>query len=812
MRPRVASRFLSLVTALAMVANIVLAGCSQKTAQNASQSTPTPASGGLGGIFGRPPAASNPTSSPESGNVGGGDAGQNAAAAGADVTDIFKSGGAMTPRMAINNFVRRMRTLADNVPKADISVAGLADTLPNDANAVDQYVRDQIRLDIYPGAMRGALGAILSRAANPTDKASLLAALLQRKGMQVRFARGNLSDSEIATLQNLIMAPAPQLQQTVLSGDVVKELNVTDAAVTAARSRHAADTAQIAAGVTYGQAQADRLIATLSRRNIDVASTSAGEWPNALRQHYWVQVNQNGKWIDLDPCAPSIQPGQHMGTVDGSFSAGALPDDVYQSLTVKVIATFLRGGVLQDQALLTSTPKVVELVGQPVEISMMPDSDTKIENIGQAKTFQPVFSIGEKDSKGTVLDLQKDGAALAEVRFEIQASAPGRQTVSYRRWVLDRRSGSGLTSMSADVLARNVATIYRGLAATGSYNASFVAVRIADYLQAVKPALLDLIAPADQKSKNGLPLNANPYPAAALEYFVRDRAVADALEQAQNGSTRLYADRPNLAFARMSLANTTGSNTALSFDIMENGMAAAGANAHVSARLNVARGILDTRIEQIVMNQAGPMPTVLVMKAARQQGINPWILAPTDIAAAQKPALGQQTAESLQDTLRAGQAAVAVERPVALAGGTQFGWWAVDPKTGNTVGRMSGGFGPSMVEYAKVLIVINIAAHAILALVTCFGGGSGCACVIAVLELAVACVGGAVGWGTAGAAAGSIGEMGGTLGMMGSEEFGICSSAGGGEGGGEGGAGPNMSGGGPNMSGGGEPICSGSGP
>ena len=153
---RASERFLSIALIVVFFANIGLAGCSQKNAQNAAQSTPTAASGGLGGSFGGSAASPAATSSADSA-AGNGNMGNSAGGVAACVVDIFNNpNAAITPRQAINQATARFKLLADNVPKADVSVNGLADSLPNDANLVDQYVRDQIRLDIYPGAMRGS--------------------------------------------------------------------------------------------------------------------------------------------------------------------------------------------------------------------------------------------------------------------------------------------------------------------------------------------------------------------------------------------------------------------------------------------------------------------------------------------------------------------------------------------------------------------------------------------------------------------------------------------------------------------------------
>lgn len=733
MKPSAANRLFSFATVVAMLASIVLPGCAQKTAQNTSQSTPTPALGGLSGALGGSTASPTDTASGGNGDVGGA-----AGGAAGDAADILGSGNTITTRQQVNQAVARLKIFADALPKADLSVEGLADSLPADANSLHQFVRDQIRLDIYPGAMRGALGAVLAHAANPTDKALLLAALLQRKGMQVRFARGTLSDSEIATLQDLVYAAAPPVQPVAASDALLTQMGIKSADVAAlAHSFEPSWQKFVSGGVQFGQDQASKLIDVLSHHGIEVNSTASSEWGTALRQHYWVQVNQNGSWVDLDPSAPSLRPGQHLGNADASFSSAALPDDAYVVLEIRIVATFLRGGALQDQTLLGIAQKVPDLVGQSLEISILPTNDVKPEDLGSQTTFVPRIYIGDREARGLVLDLQKDGPQLAQMRLEMKTSAPGRPAVSYRRWVLDRRNGSSLTPMSGDVLARGVTTMYQGLIAPGSFSDSFIVQKTADFMAAVKPALIEMATPKEQQSAGGPRFAGRAFPMRVLEFFQRDRIMADALEQTQSGKVRLYPDRPEIAFVRLDTADVpAGAVARLSFDIVENGMAAAGRDPRVAGRLNVARGILDTRIEQHVMAPKKAYGTPQLIDAAGKQGIKTWVLAPSDAQAAQKSALGLQTVESIQDTLRSGSAAVAVERPAVLNGGDRFGWWAVDPKTGNTVGRMSGGAGNAMSETAILYTRIGFFAyHAFMALAEC-SHGAVCGCIVSIVEAA----------------------------------------------------------------------------
>ena len=62
------------------------------------------------------------------------------------------------PRWRVGEFLRKLSVAQKYIRHADFDPAALALTLPNDANALDTFVRDSIGLDDYPGAMRGAKG------------------------------------------------------------------------------------------------------------------------------------------------------------------------------------------------------------------------------------------------------------------------------------------------------------------------------------------------------------------------------------------------------------------------------------------------------------------------------------------------------------------------------------------------------------------------------------------------------------------------------------------------------------------------------
>jgi hypothetical protein len=128
---------------------------------------------------------------------------------------------------------------------------------------------------------------------------------------------------------------------------------------------------------------------------------------------------------------------------------------------------------------------------------------------------------------------------------------------------------------------------------------------------------------------------------------------------------------------------------------VDNSMAAVGMDPSQAAIGNLARGYADTKIENDVIG-GNSYNTIAVFNAP---GANPVVISPGGSA----PSSPGQLAYGLNETLGAGHAAIAPASTVLVAGSPAYGWWDVDPSTGSTVGRMTGGAGDAAVEYGFIL-------------------------------------------------------------------------------------------------------------
>jgi hypothetical protein len=134
---------------------------------------------------------------------------------------------------------------------------------------------------------------------------------------------------------------------------------------------------------------------------------------------------------------------------------------------------------------------------------------------------------------------------------------------------------------------------------------------------------------------------------------------------------------------------------------------------------------LDTSIEAQVLGYLDRTGhgTPQAFAAAKTSNVGAAVVATAGSLPSGVPA---QSAAPLRETLAHGQLAYALDAPVNMSGESHYAWWAIDPKTGDTVGRMDDGAGDDAVE-ASALVFWARRAGMAFTLLGCVIAGPSCA-------------------------------------------------------------------------------------
>lgn len=148
------------------------------------------------------------------------------------------------------------------------------------------------------------------------------------------------------------------------------------------------DEAAVAEALAAASLGRDRLAAELDERVIDqgarLLSLFADPDPAsqrdyeqsrafvALADHWWVQVNRHGAWIDYDLMNPEGEPGQALAAPQETMARDAVPAGRTHRVVLRVVAEQLKDGRLSEHVVLEHELKPSGLIGTRIALRHLP--------------------------------------------------------------------------------------------------------------------------------------------------------------------------------------------------------------------------------------------------------------------------------------------------------------------------------------------------------------------------------------------------------------------------------------------------------
>lgn len=307
--------------------------------------------------------------------------------------------------------------------------AALAATLA-DADAAFAWVRDNTVLTPYRGRLKGARGVLIDRSGNSLDRSLLLAALVAPSGEGIRLVRAALGAERSAEMlgeaewRNPPLPPDPDPGalgdlEGLMAGMVPPERIACLRQQMERRGDSAFDRVE---QLSLALAQAAALLAK-GRADMRAAAERSRQ-ESAAADHWWLQVQIDGAWTDLDPTLP--EPGQTRSAVFDPVDPAALPADAEQRVEVAVVVEALaESGHRVLRTALEGEFPTSELLGQQISlrfegmsgpdrtavVALGRDPDQLHHVLAAQRAWVPVLDIGQVsyrdqyfDSEGGLFD------------------------------------------------------------------------------------------------------------------------------------------------------------------------------------------------------------------------------------------------------------------------------------------------------------------------------------------------------------------------------------------------------------------------
>ncbi len=215
-------------------------------------------------------------------------------------------------------------------PKANFQVDAALAALGTPGEVSVEFIFDFVRDDIgylpYRGALKGAAGVLMDGAGNALDRTLLLKALLEANGVRAIVAHATLDAAAAGTAAAALRTRSDGSPDEAQPTDPVEQLaalyGLDPDAVTArlepAVTAGAALARSIGERTTY---QSEAVLAALEASGKQTAfmveeATSVQE---AVSDHWWVEVQGDNGWLDLDPTLPDAQIGTSLAQAQLRF-------------------------------------------------------------------------------------------------------------------------------------------------------------------------------------------------------------------------------------------------------------------------------------------------------------------------------------------------------------------------------------------------------------------------------------------------------------------------------------------------------------
>lgn len=657
---------------------------------------------------------------------------------------------------------------AAELPWAEFDPAALAVQLGKNPQAHFEWVRDHTRWAPYRGLLRGSQGVMLDRVGSSLDRAVLLADLLRRSGHTVRLAHARLSEDRARELLGEVRASPGRPRSVSSLTRVTPERQGAIEAVIPGQKKSLQEALVNSKRLT---AEAESLVRSEAEQlYAAVKGSASGDLDSdklaiaALRDHWWVERQVDGRWIAMELMGPIG------GATDSSVAAAStsewrdgadfpsIPEMNWHTVQVRLVIERYQDGATQESVVLETSMRPAQLLGRPISLAhwpkpwpdTLPDPESDPNVLGNAavhvKEWIPFLRIGDElvtqsgftDGGEPIADPLNPGrdvaaaggggfmsgfgealggdagvaSSLTAEWIDYEVRVPGESPQRFRRPVFDllgpAKRAAIDTQFDANTNERLIERYEALLSRTDillqpcGFTAGFVSHLMSAGIVANQAAIRKLSQESDPEKaqSQALEITRKLNDWGPLMNLVRWRS-------ALAGAHRdWFIDRPNILNYRITQSAVNADRVAVRemIDIASNPVGVHIDPSRAPFEVRLQQGVADTVAEVLALG-ADLRGTANAASLFAMTGGGPdrrLLIAPRDADAIGRLAWPEEVAARLGEHIEAGFVAVVPKEPVALNGRQRIGWWRVDPSTGETIGVMDNGYHTAAPEYTGV--------------------------------------------------------------------------------------------------------------
>ncbi len=564
-----------------------------------------------------------------------------------------------------------------------MSVDELIRDLDGDWERAFEYVRDHVRFEPSPYCLKSSQGVLWGSSGNAKEQAVLLLDVLQIFGEEARLVSGRLDNEKSALLINSLF---PQDKRN---------------------------------GFSYAE---DVLISQPSAEENLLSN---------VRDHFWIQIHKDDRWLDLDPVFPDTVPGMAFAKVEKTYPVQN--EDFFPKMMISLSVEKERA----REDVLMMEERLQALSNQPVTLSI---STRFQESEGKGKSGGSPGGVfgglsrsasGKKKAKGleavylAELKIGEGRKVSGEFREEVlgpSKKAPVENPIK-RIWLNFRLTGEGKVLLERERILFEKIRKSDELPLFQRHSILVTANAIPleaweEKLQKVSDArLLDEIRTGVEEVKSGVKSKKDRNILLSESLSLEEKIgpelghlismifaySSDSLTEDAGESLSVYSyyDLPRIVIYSI---EGNGKTVATSMDLRHDSISAVpypGQAIAMGETFLYGRGVFESVLEGKILELFSgkkALTTAFIMQEAAKRKVPIRFYSELEKQELEKLAMPDHVRNRALQAIASGSILIVPERSVRFEGKNRWGWWEIDPWTREAVGVLDTGLHQAMLQ------------------------------------------------------------------------------------------------------------------